>query len=223
MTANRELFIKAFIEADSAEIEKYLKKDDFHYEFSEAFERKMNRLISKDNRIRISTRRKISKALIAALIAIIVLLTGLMSVSASREKIVEFIERVFSTNTQITLSENSAPTPETIETAYTLGYVPEGFELKQYDADDFSVLAIWENKIGEEIVFTQDILNIDLSIDNEHSYRTIEINGYKAYLLYDKFETIMCFSDGEYWFKIIVPKELKDEIILISEKIIKEN
>ena len=170
MTANKELFLKAFSEADLLDMQKYQTKADFKHEFSEAFEKKMSRLIAKESRISFNTRKKLTNALLAALIAVFVLITGLMSVSASREKIVEFVERVFSTNTQITLNENSASTPETIETAYTLGYVPEGFELKQYDADDFSVLAIWENKNGEIIVFKQIVLNGNFSIDNELSF-----------------------------------------------------
>lgn len=220
---NEELFIKAFNEANSLELSKYQNKDNFVYNFSKAFENKMNKLISKNNRIKFETRKRVSKALIAAIIAIIALLTGLMSVSASREKIVEFIERVFSTNTQITLSENSAQTPETIEKAYTLGYVPEGFELKQYDRDELGVFAIWENNNNEQIVFQQYILNGDFSIDNEHNYKEMENNGYPAYVVSDEYQSVLSYSDGEYWLKIIVPVELKDEIFTISEKIIEKN
>ena len=223
MIANRELFVKALADANSIEVEKYLNKDAFHYDFSDAFERKMNKLIAKNNRINLNTRRKISKALIAALIAIIVLLTGLMSVSASREKVVEFIERVFSTNTQITLSENSAPTPETIETAYTLGYVPDGFKLKQYDADELGVFAIWENEKGEEIVFTQDILSSEFSMDNEHYYETFEVNGFPAYIYGNEYDYHISFTDGEYRYTIKTSVKNKEYLETMSEKIIEKN
>ena len=219
MTAEKELFIKAFLEADLIETEKYFDKDSFPFDFSEAFERKMNKLINKDKRISFASRKKLSRALIAAIISLIILLTGLMSVSASREKIVEFIERVFSTNTQITLSENSAPTPETIETAYTLGYVPEGFELKQYESDELGVFAIWENEKGEEIVFTQDILNSDISIDNEHYYEKTEVNGFPGYIHGSGINTLLAWTNNKYWFEISVPDKINNELVDIAKNI----
>ncbi len=220
---NEELFIKAFNEANSLELSKYQNKDSFVYNFSKAFENKMNKLISKNNRIKFETRKRVSKALIAAIIAIIALFTGLMSVSASREKIVEFIERVFPTYIQITLSENSAQTPETIEKAYTLSYVPKGFELKQYQLEETSVFAIWENEKGEEIVFSQDILNIDFSMDNENNYKKIKLNGYSAHIYWDNIDCIIAWTDGEYWFTLNTPIRYKDDLVDMANNISEKN
>ncbi|MBQ9516603.1 MAG: fibronectin type III domain-containing protein [Eubacterium sp.] len=103
---NKELFVQAFLQADALEMEKYQAEADFSHEFSEDFEKKMNKLIAKNNRIKLNTRRKISKALIAAIIAITVLFTGIMSVSASREKVVEFVENILWAH--ITVQGNSA-------------------------------------------------------------------------------------------------------------------
>ena len=222
MTANKELFLKAFSEADLLDMQKYQTKADFKHEFSEAFEKKMSRLIAKESRISFNTRKKLTNALLAAIIAVLVLITGLMSVSASREKIVEFVERVFSTNTQITLSENSAPTPETIEKAYTLGYVPEGFVLKSYDVDELAVYAICENSISEIIVFEQYILNMNSSISNEDYYKKIKLNGYDAYVYGIENNICISWSDGEYWFTINALTKFKDELLTIAEKIIEK-
>lgn len=55
----------------------------------------MNKLIRKNNRIQLSTRRAVTKSLIAAIVAIMVLFAGLMSVAATREPIIEFIKKYF--------------------------------------------------------------------------------------------------------------------------------
>lgn len=220
---NKELFIQAFLEADAIKMEKYQNKDDFHHEFSKSFEKKMNKLIAKNNRISLYTRRKISKALIAATIAIIVLFTGLMSVSASREKIIEFVENILSQYTQIELSEDSPETPDTIETAYTISNIPEGFNLKQYDLEETGVFAIWHNDTGEEIVLRQDILNADFSIDNEFDYEKTTINSYPAYIYGDKLTHFISWSDGEYWFTIHVPTKYRSSLLNMAEKISKKN
>ncbi|MBQ8076852.1 MAG: fibronectin type III domain-containing protein [Eubacterium sp.] len=103
---NRELFVQAFLKADEREMAKYQNKSDFSHDFSETFENKMNKLSAKHNRLSIRTRRSISKALLAATIATAVLFTGIMSVSATREKVVEFVENILYAH--ITVQGNSA-------------------------------------------------------------------------------------------------------------------
>ena len=219
---NKELFIQAFLEADRIETEKYYNKDSFHYEFSKAFEKKMNRLIAKHNRISIYTRKRISRVLIAAIVAIIIMITGLMSVSASRERIIEFVENIFSQYTQIELSKDSPPTPDTIETAYTIGSIPKEFKLKEYNVNETNVFAIWTNSKGEEIVFSQDILDSEISIDNEHNYERLMINGFPAYKSTNTSNSFITWCNGNYWYTISVPINYKDELIIMAESIQKK-
>lgn len=58
-------------------------KDENEWAFSRKFEKSMNTLIQKNKRIQLSTRRTVTKSLLAAIITIMVLFTGLMSVSAT--------------------------------------------------------------------------------------------------------------------------------------------
>lgn len=219
---NKELFINAFLEAEQITNKDYLNKDDFNFEFSDEFNKKMKKLIAKESRISFNHRKRISRALIVAIIATIIMFTGLMSVSASRQKIIEFIETIFPKYTQVELSEESAPTPETIETAYTLGYVPEGYILKEYTSSDVNVFAVWTNENGDEIVFFQNLLDSNISIDNEHYYKTIEINGNKAYLCIEGNTFTLLWSDGFYYYRIYLPAELKEKSTEIVKNIIKK-
>ena len=220
---NREMFIQAFQAADAIETEKYLNKAAFTHEFSAAFEKKMNKLIAKNNRISLYTRSRISKALIAAIIVLVVMFTGLMSVSATREKVLEFAERIFPSYTQVTLSENSSETLDTIETEYTISNIPDGFTLSSYDKDEFGVFAIWQNDKGERIMFAQDVLDSDKALDNEHNYQKIMLNGYPAYYNIYELETSLTWTNGEYWFEIKVPNFYKNELLSMAEKISEKN
>lgn len=96
MENRKELFIKAFLEAESASISNLKSEDEIEWEFSEKFESSMNKLIKKNNHIQLSTRRTVKKGLLAAIIALIVAFTGFMSVSATRESIIEFVKKVLS-------------------------------------------------------------------------------------------------------------------------------
>lgn len=96
MENRKELFIKAFLEAENVSISNLKSEDEIEWEFSEKFESSMNKLIKKNNHIQLSTRRTVRRDLLAAIIALIVAFTGLMSVSATRESIIEFVKKVFS-------------------------------------------------------------------------------------------------------------------------------
>ena len=96
MENSRKLFIKAFLEAENASISNLKSENEIEWEFSEKFENSMNKLIKKNNHIQLSTRRTVRRGLLAAIIALIVAFTGLMSVSATRESIIEFVKKVFS-------------------------------------------------------------------------------------------------------------------------------
>lgn len=224
---NKELFINAFLEAEQITNKNYLNKDDFNFDFSDEFNKKMKKLIAKESRISFNHRKRISRALIAAIIATIIMFTGLMSVSASRQKIIEFIETIFPKYTQVELSEESAPTPDTIETAYTLGYVPDGYELEQYNQDEVSVFIEWENNDNSKIVFSQDILNGDFMFDNEHIYEKTTINNYDAYILGDENNMIIHYTDGNYLFTVKISSsdknEFKNELINIAKSIKTKN
>ena len=173
----KELFVKAFMEAERLDNAEIPSEDEIQWEFSEKFVRSMDRLVKKNNRIMLSTRRTVTKGLLAAIIAVMVLFTGLMSVAATRKPIIEFVKKIFPQFNEITLSENSAPTIDKIETEYTLTNLPKGYEISEYKISDNEVFAVWVNESGEKIVFSQEILDSNISIDNEHEYREIEING----------------------------------------------
>ena len=214
-----ELFVKAFMEAERLDNADLPGEDNIQWNFSKKFEKSMDKLIRKNNRIQLSTRRTVTKSLIAAIIAIMVLLTGLMSVAATREPIIEFIKKVLPKYNDITLSENSVPPVDTIETEYTIGSLPEGFRLVTYQKDDYGVFSVWKNDAGEEFAFSQNLLDSSLTINNEGNYQELNMNGYEAYLNVYAQNSVLTWTDGVYWFTLSVPESCKDEILIMAENI----
>lgn len=219
----KELFVKAFMEAERLDNQKMPNEEEIKWEFSEKFERSMNKLIKKNDRIRLSTRRNIRKGLLAAIIAIIVLFTGLMSVSATRTPFIEFIKKIFPKYNEITISEESTQPVNTIETEYTLTALPQGYVLDTYQSDEYSVFAIWRNDKGEEIVFSQNVLGSNISVDTEYNYEEVYVNGLKAYLNTYEYNSVLNWSDNQYWFILNVPSVLSDDIITMAENISEKN
>lgn len=219
----KERFVQAFMEAERLDYAKLPSEDEIKWDFSEKFKKSMNKLIRKNNRIQLSTRRAVTKSLIAAIVAIMVLFAGLMSVAATREPIIEFIKKIFPKYNEIPLSENSVVPVAVIETAYTLTDLPDGFELDTYQKDDYSVFSVWKNDTGEEIALFQNILDTDLNINNEHNYQELTINGYDAYLNEYEYNSSLIWTDGVYWFTLNVPVNYIDKIITMAENISEKN
>lgn len=215
----KKLFIQALIEAKDKELSKLKSEDEIEWEFSEKFENSMNKLIKKNNHIQLSTRRTVRRGLLAAIIALIVAFTGLMSVSATRESIIEFVKKVFSNHNEITLSEKSTPPVDKIETEYTLTALPEGFEVKEYQKDDLGILTVWENSNGNRIILMQDLLDSNFSFDNEHEYEELYINGYEAYY----YSSQLTWTDGIYWFTLGITNGEKSEILELAKNISEKN
>lgn len=86
-----DLIIKALLDAEQSLSDESLVNLDVEHEFSDEFESSMQKLISKNDRIKLYTRRRISRGLIAAVIAAVVMFTGLLSVSASKYNPLDFI------------------------------------------------------------------------------------------------------------------------------------
>lgn len=215
----KKLFMKAFMEAERLDNADLPREDEIEWDFSKKFEKSMDKLIRKNNRIQFSTRRTVTKSLLAAIIAIMVLLTGLMSVAATREPIIEFIKKVLPKYNDITLSENSVLPVDTIETEYTIGSLPEGFRLVTYQKDDYGVFSVWKNDAGEEFAFSQNLLDSSLTINNEGNYQELNMNGYEAYLNVYAQNSVLTWTDGVYWFTLSVPESCKDEILIMAENI----
>lgn len=215
----KKLFIQALIEAKDKELSKLKSEDEIEWEFSEKFENSMNKLIKKNNHIQLSTRRTVRRGLLAAIIALLIVFTGLMSVSATRESIIEFVKKVFSNHNEITLSENSTPPVDKIETEYTLTALPEGFEVKEYQKDDLGILTVWENSNGNRIILMQDLLDSNFSFDNEHEYEELYINGYEAYY----YSSQLTWTDGIYWFTLGITNGEKSEILELAKNIVEKN
>lgn len=226
MNSNKDLFIKAFIEAEETENAEYLNYEKHDIAFSQSFEKKMNKLIEKDKRMNIPTRKSVKKIVLTAIVAVTAIVISLLTVSAVRssdEPFFSFVKRIFPIHNDISLSDDSTPPVGKIETEYTLTNLPEGYTLSEYWANEMGVLAIWRNKNNEEIVFSQNLLDSSLTIDNEHDYRECFINGYKAYYTSNDYGADLTWTDGSYLFGVSVPASCKDIILDFPENISEKN
>ena len=216
-TNDKELFRRLLIQARLEKSQELIDRHPEKIEFPPKHLKKMAKIISSSDRVRITrglsnTQRRI----IAVLVAAAMFIFGGLAVYANREAIVEFVKTVFNGYSTVEY-ETDSDVPETIETEYTMEYVPEGFEKTDELCNDAGVWIQWINTDNALISFDQMLINqSNMHLDNDHSvddnitieetiiYRTVSGNGFNAY----------SWSNGEYVFVISCTAYISEEEII---------
>ena len=132
------------------------------------------------------------RTMLIAIIAAILALTSCTLAIIYRDNIAGFIEKVYEEFVYISPDDESRERkvdyPETIERVYEFTYIPEGYELKSENSNDFAITRIYENAFGKEVRLKQQ--TIDASVfktNSENSYSGIlKIGDIEVYYRYDK-------------------------------------
>ena len=157
---------------------------------------------------------RIKRRVIAALVAAVLLLTG-CTVYAYREKIRTLMETIFDNHVEVKYNEGEElPTEATISEYYTLGYVPEGYELTKTYQRPIYVKYEWTN--SEDIYITFEQCHVDSGLfvmDNEiEGWDVVQIGECKVHhRISDAYYYL--WNDGVYAYRLTT-SELWEEQVL---------
>ena len=216
-----DMLKKAVIKADIYEIETLPTDDEIEYEFSNEFERKMERLIR-----RIKTRSPVGamaflrRRVVAFVAAIIILFASAMSVSAVRVAVFEFITEVYEKFTNIFFNE-SRSSQDTADgfTIYEPTYIPEGFELVNKNIDGLILLEY--EKGNDFISYSQQCLeNVSMHINTEGvELEELEFKGLPAKYYSNQGVQNLLWYDDEYMYMVSSTLD-RDIVFKIAESIV---
>ena len=167
-----------------------------------------------------ATKRHLSpkaKRLIAILVAAALLLTSCGIIF--RNEIREIFEEFF------VLLSYDGDEADIIDEVYELGYLPEGYSLKDEKIRPVRVQYDFQNENGDYIWFEQKLLDgTDFVVDNESGYAEINnIEDYEIYYRYTDGRHVYVWNDGKYSMFIRSNLELPtSEIVLIIEGLTKK-
>lgn len=163
----------------------------------------------------------IRRRVVAALIAAVLLLTG-CTAYAYREEIREFIETVFEDYIRLTYHDGQDTTSlDTISVYYTLGYVPEGYELSKSIERQSQARYEWRNSKEEYIVFEQYHVDSFLFlVDNEReNWQATRIGNYEIYYRFSGVYYYL-WNDGVYAYQLVTFRQWEEqELLQIIENI----
>ena len=136
-----------------------------------------------------------------------------MTVKAVREPVVEFFANIYEKFVEIIFGEDDiAKAPDTIETVYTLGFIPDGYEMDRFFIDRDMTNMTWKNENGDRLVLSQGILKGSFTMDTEEAnYQIIEWNGRKIACA-EKYGTKYFFwNSDEYEFSLTISSNISEE------------
>lgn len=211
-SVDRELFDKALTEVICKKFDEAMKLCDEDASYTKKHKRKMDRIFGFDienPRRRVLTRNKLI-ALWVSIISAIVIFTA----CAFGNKIASFIEFVYETYIKVENDNSNEISAQTINEVYTLGYVPERFELVSKNIKSTIVSSLWSNSNGA-------YLNVYQILSNNKFYSEIR-NEYRSILTYNEIEIYYRTSKDvynyvwrreDYAFKLVSSEELElDEL-----------
>lgn len=178
MSMTKAKLMDAFRDAACAEFEEYLPYgSDYSYEFSERFERRMDRLVKSESRATwrfVNTNPK--RLVIIALAILMALFAVACAVPEIRESIAGFFVRMFSDHAEIEITDTIR---ERIDDIYELDPVPDGFSLSRKKTTEINVYLEYMDYNGNVIFLEQEATHeSSISIDSvSGTYCERNING----------------------------------------------
>jgi hypothetical protein len=141
---------------------------------------------------------KLTKAKVAAILVAATLLLASCAV-IYRNEIRDFVEEIFADFTELTYSDKDIE-GKTIETAYSLTYVPEGYALESTSKTAIKVRYEYRNANNDFIIFEQRILDTTkFAHDIENSYsKLISNNEFDIYYKSTRASSFYIWNDGYY-------------------------
>ncbi len=198
---------KAISEVFESQLDEFLNSVDYdyEYEFSEKFERKMNKLIERRNKPYFNLICTTGRRAACIAVTIIILSASTLSVKAVREAIYDFIVNIFGNHTTVSVNINSEiDYPAIIEEEYEISNLPDGFELVDRNRDDGTIFSAYSN--GDQYIFFEQFVHDSYTVDfdNEHSeieYYTDE-SGQEYIIQNTEQDYCISWDNGEYVLKI---------------------
>lgn len=193
--------------------------DGSEHEFSEEFEKKMNKLIKKRNLPFYMLINTAGKRIAGIAIGIIVALSAaVISIEALREGFVDFITMIFGDHS-VVCSVETENAPEIIEEIYGITADMSGYEVI-FEEHGAYTIHIGYAKDNNVIIFKQYIKNKEINYNTENSeILSVDINGREAIYYLDKHNYHNIIWDNGYYTFFLSSDISKDELISLAESV----
>lgn len=161
-----ELLVQGLTKLIDLEFSHMPDGEDINYTFSERYIRNRERLIRNLGRSYWKFFNTVTKKAAVIIVALIIAFSSLMSVDAIREKVVNFVYKIYNTFTQI--SYNEITDSNSIKTNYTFTNIPVTFKPHTTMLTESANNCYWIDEMNRLILLTQAANTETTQFNSEH-------------------------------------------------------
>ena len=211
-------FQQALLDSVSKDYAHIPSNDALKDPFSENFKAWAKTHIQSGYMKRLRAARVVKRALIAAAILLLLAATA-MAIPAVRTAILDLFFQENEERIAITFDpEQAANAPDTIQTPYTISYVPENYMVVMENVSLSVAFRHWETSNGERIFFNQQPLQHELTADNwcgynaaEYAKNSILLGDYQVECIQTITNYKLVWTNNEYLFTLELPYSVTEE------------
>lgn len=206
-----DILKKALFIIGREEVEAYKALPDEDVVFSKEFEDKVRAINKRRRSLFYRATKTVPRRIAVVLIAAVITFTMMMSVSAIRTPILNFVIKTYDSFISIFVEKDEEiEIPTRIEHMYLPAYFPEEYIELSSENYGFNAEAIWMNSTSV-IMLSQDIISEDtkITIDNQElDYETISVNKHNIHYYVKDGYYFVIWSDGYYIFTLTCPEDI---------------
>lgn len=206
-----DILKKALFITGREEVEAYKALPDEEVVFSKEFEDKVRAINKRRRSLFYRATKSVPRRIAVVLIAAVITFTMIMSVSAIRTPILNFVIKTYDSFISIFVEKDEEiKLPTSIEHMYLPAFLPEGYIEISSENNEINAKSIWMNK-NAIIILSQNIISVDskIVIDNQDAdYQTTMIDKNEIYYYSKNGFYTMYWSDGYYIFTLTCPEDI---------------
>ena len=190
------------------------------FEPSQVYRQNMQRLIRKETHWTRPFVRTKKRKFLMVLVAALLILSSLFSISAVREPVIEYIKTTYEKCTHFFFEEKVQQQNDIIETKYILTWIPDEYTLLSSSKTAFDIRYQWTN--GKNYIkFNQTSISVDsLHLNTEkENYTLLERNGQEYYYNQTQNTYFFIWTYDNYTFNLICENMEMDTILKILDNI----
>lgn len=178
---------KALLKIEQKEVHRFKNLRNENIEISEEFENNIHKLAKKRKTFIWQATKTVPRKIAVVFIAAIITFCMMMSISAIRIPVINFLVNVYEEFISIFVDEEEGYIkPQTIESISLPSYTIEGYYLEDSQNYGKDAESIWLNENGEVIILSQHTLENEFQsfIDNKNlDFQTENANGLTLYFV----------------------------------------
>lgn len=225
---NDEFLYAHMPQAERLMLDQIPSEQELNHHFSRRFRRKMRALLRYERRTPYMRKAVQSIKTAAAVFAVVVSLTfcALMSVEASRTRIIEIVVKLLSDAASVRVSVDDGAPSNRVLCPVTPTYVPEGYRVVDEETEDTFHMIIYKNGAGVEFAYNQDLLMAsEYLFDTEDAdTKEIMIGSQKVQVVVkpSRNRSSVYWHDDNYFYSIIAIDIKYSELLKMAESVINQ-